>query len=217
MPRKKVVKNAARKKQPSKQATKNPANLLQKIENDFAEAPARIAEQLSKEITALKQKESKLNTTIAKIQTQVSKIEKSIAAAKNASTAAGRKQLAAAKKVLNDTKKDHSISIAALKDTVKSLADAEIRLARIYALAKHLKQFDKDWAKQAKKLKDKEKAKAATKKKVKVAAKSRAKIKAAPQPIERIQPPTLTVIEQPDFDSSVEESEFDDAKQALNN
>src|SRR3990167_7856171 len=132
MPRKKVLKNAARKKQPSKQAIKNPTNLLQKIETDFAEAPARIAEQLTKEITALKQKESKLNTTITKIQSQVSKIEKSIAAVKKAaSTASGRKQLVAAKKVLNDTKKDYAISIATLKETVKSLADAEIKLARI--------------------------------------------------------------------------------------
>jgi hypothetical protein len=213
MSRKKVVKSAARKKQPSKQVAKNSVNTVLKLENDFSEAPAKLAEQLTKEIAALKQKESKLTTTITKIQAQINKIEKSIAAGKNAKTAAAKKQLTAAKKVLNDTKKDYALSNAALKETVAALATTEIKLARITALTKALKQFDKDWAKQAKKLKDKAKAKAAAKPKAKVKAKAKKAKKA-----ESATAPTLTVIEQPssdNIDANTDESEFDDVKQAI--
>lgn len=225
MPRKKVVKSAARKKQPSKQVTKNSISPLQKLEKDFSEAPVKFAEQLTKEIVALKQKETKLNTTISKIQSQVTKIEKSIAVAQKAKTAAGKKQVAAAKKVLNDTKKDYSLSIAALKETTNSLVAAELRLARNAALIKALKQFDKDWAAHAKKLKEKAKAveKAKAEAKAKTAAKANAKkakaskpkARAAAAPVAEKAPPALTVIEQPDFDSTADESEFDEVKQAI--
>ena len=209
MSRKKVVKSAARKKQPSKQVAKNSVNTLLKLENDFSEAPAKLAEQLTKEIAALQQKETKLNTTITKIQAQINKFEKSIAAGKNAKTSAGKKQLVAAKKVLNDTKKDYSLSNAALKETAAALAAAAIKLARITALAKALRLFEKEWAKQAKALKDKAKAKAAGKPKAK-AKKGKKATKAAT--------PTLTVIEQAtsdNIDANADESDFDDVKQAI--
>lgn len=214
MPRKKVVKRAARKKQQSKQATKNLMSPLQKIEKDFSEAPARLTVQLTKEVAALKQKEAKLNTTITKIQSQISKIEKSITVAKRTKTATGKRQLAAVKKALNDTKKDYALSIAALKETRKSLADAEISLARIIALVKAMKQFDKTWANQAKLLKEKAKSKGTKKPKAKKTAKPKAKSGFAAPTVEKLQPPALTVIEQPDYDSSADEAELDDAKQA---
>lgn len=213
MSRKKVVKSAARKKQPSKQVAKNSVNTLLKLENDFSEAPAKLAEQLTKEIAALKQKETKLNTTISKIHAQISKIEKTIAAGKNAKTASAKKQLVAAKKVLNDTKKDYSLSNAALKETTAAVAAAELKLARITALSKALKLFEKEWAKQAKALKDKAKAKAANKPKAKAKTKAKKANKAA-----KAAAPTLTVIEpatSDNIDANVEESEFDDVKQAI--
>lgn len=80
------------------------------------------------------------------------------------------------------------------------------------ALAKHLKEFDKNWAKQAKKLKDAATAKAKAANKPKAKRKSRTSVTRG-----EASQPALTVIEQPDFetfDNSVEESEFDDAKQA---
>ena len=214
MPRKKVVKRAARKKQPSKQATKNSFTPLQKIETDFSEAPARLTEQLTKEVTTLKQKEAKLNTTINKLKSQVSKIEKSVTAAKRTKTKMGKRQLAAAKKALNDTKKDHTLSISALKETIKAVLDAEIRLAKILALTKAMKQFDKSWAKQAKALKQKAKSKDTKKPKTKKTVKPKAKSVFVAPAAGKSQPPALTVIEQPDFDSSVEEAELDDVKQA---
>ncbi len=208
MSRKKVVKTAARKKQPTKQAAKSPASNLSRVESEFSAAPAKIAEQLAKDITALKQKENKLTTTLTKIQAQVSKITKTIAAAKKPATAAAKKQLLAAKKALNDTKKDYALSNAALKEVTAARADAELKFARVTALAKHLKEFDKIWAKQAKVLKDKAKAKAQPKAKTKSKARTAAKTAKA-------QPPALTVIEQPDFDSAADEAaDFDDAKQA---
>lgn len=214
MSRKKVVKSAARKKQTSKQATKSPANALLKMEMDFSQAPAKLAEQLTKEIAALKQKENKLSTTLTKIQAQANKLEKNMAAAKKLGTAAGKKQLLAAKKALNDTKKDYSLSNAALKDTAKAIADAALKLARANALAKHLKAFEKEWAKQAKALKDKAKATAAKKPKSKAKAKAKTttRRKAA-----QAAAPALTVIEQPEFNSyedAADEAQYDDAKQA---
>ena len=205
MSRKKVVKTAARKKQPSKQATKSPASNLSRVESEFSAAPAKIAEQLAKDITALKQKENKLTTTLTKIQAQVSKITKTIAAAKKPATAAGKKQLVAAKKALNDTKKDHALSNAALKEVTAARVEAEIKLARVTALAKHLKEFDKVWAKQAKVLKDKAKAKAQPK------AKGKSKAKKSATRTAKAQPPALTVIEQPDFDSAADDAQFDEA------
>jgi hypothetical protein len=215
MPRKKIVKSAARKNQSSKQATKAPANTLLRMEKEFSEAPAKFAEQLTKEITALKQKENKLNTTLTKIQVQVSKIEKSIAAAKKPASAAGKKQLLAAKKALNDTKKDYALSNTALKETTTALTDAEIRLARVTALAKCLKGFEKDWAQQAKKLKDNAKAKAAGKSKPKATTKTRAGTRRTGK--NQPQQPALTVIEQTSFDSfdnAADETQLDEAKQA---
>lgn len=218
MPRKKAAKSAARKKQSTRQV-KNPVSNLQKLENDFSAAIAKLAEQLIREVVSLKSKENKLNTALTKIQAQIKKIEKSIIAAASVKTSAGRKQLAAAKKVLNDTKKDQALSIAALKETTLAIADAEARSARSTALAKALRQFDKDWAKEVKKLKDKAKAKAnaeAKAKKAKAASKRKAKARPATRhEVERTQPPALTVIEQPNFENTVEEAEFEDLKQVI--
>lgn len=222
MPRNKVVKSAARKKQPSKQASKTPANQLQKLENDFSATPAKLAEQLTKEIAALKQKENKLATTLKKIQTQASKIKKSIVAAKKLSTASGRKQLAAAKKALNDTKKDYALSNAALKETTAAVAQAEINLAKCYALAKLLKAFNKDWAKQARKLKAKAKT-ARQSKSAKPKAKAKAKTKATSRRkasgTKADAVPALSVVEQDNFDnfdhSADENTQLDDVKQAV--
>tara|TARA_R110000868_G_scaffold318196_2_gene578984 strand:+ start:365 stop:1030 length:666 start_codon:yes stop_codon:yes gene_type:complete len=218
MSRKKVVKSAAKKNRKTKQATKTPtkANALLKLELDFSEAPAKIATQLTKEIAAHKQKENKLNTTLTKITKQIAKIEKTIVAAKKQRTATGRKQLTAAKKALNDTKKDYSLSNAALKDTAKQIAATELKLARISALTKSLKAFDKDWAKQAKKLKAVAKTKAA-----KASAKAKGKGKTKAKSTKRRTTAkkavtTLTMIEQPDFDNignTTDESQHDDMRQ----
>lgn len=230
MPRKKVVKSAARKKQPSKQTTKTPASSLQKIENDFSQAPAKLVDQLKKDIAALKQNEYKLATTLSKIQAQADKLVKTIASAQKIKTSAARKQLQAAKKALNNTKKDYSITNTALTKVVNELIDAEVSLARAEALAKLLKQFAKDWPQQAKKLKDKAKqavakAKAQAEAKAKAAAKAKAKPKAkakrkvAPKAVETSAAPALSVIEQPqynNFDQSADEStQFDDIKEAI--
>jgi DNA-binding FrmR family transcriptional regulator len=231
MPRKKVVKSAARKSQPSKQASK-PVNTLQKLETEFSAAPAKLAEQIKKEIAALKQQEAKLNVTLNKIQGQAVKIEKAIAATQKLSTAAGRKQLAAAKKALNDTKKDLALSNTALKANANAIIDAEIKLARYTELAKLLKKFAKDFAAQAKKLKDKavaaEKAKAAAKAKPgktkatktkTTKAKPKAKVKAKSKSTAETASPVLTVVDQADFNSynhtTDEESQLDDVKQAI--
>lgn len=216
MPRKKVVKSAARKKQPSKQANKTPANTLTRIEAEFSETPARLADQYKKEIAALQQKENKLNTTLAKIAAQAKKIEKAIAAAKKPSSSAAKKQLLAAKKALNDTKKDYALSNVALKETTNAIASAERGLAKAAALAKHLKAFEKDWNKQAKELKNKAKASASAKSKTKSKAKTR-RISRSEKGVAPSSQPALTVVEQAPHDSydDSDDSQLDDAKQAV--
>lgn len=214
MPRKKVVKSAARKKQRSKQTSKTPVNQVQKLENDFSQTPAKLAEHITKEITALKQRENKLKTTLNKIQAQASKLEKAIAAAKKLTTAAGRKQLAAAKKALNDTKKDYTLSNAALKANTAALEAAETSLAKFNALAKLLKDFTKTWAKQAKLLKAKAKAKIKGK-----AAKPKAKPKAKRSAKKTEVAPALAIVEHSKFDNfdqaAHEDTQLDDTKQAV--
>lgn len=206
MPRKKAV---SRKKQTNSKS----ANATPRLENDFFAAPAKLAEQLSKDAAQLQSKQKKLADTVAKIQNQASKIEKSIAAAKKPTSASAKKQLLAAKKALNDTKKDYALSINALKAATQAVDDNALAHARAIALAKYLKNFDKEWAKQAKKIKDAARAKAAAaaKARAKAAAKAKAanksrkktkaKVKSTKPQIENNPAPAFTVIEQPQFDS----------------
>lgn len=226
MPRKKVVKSAARKKQSTKQTAKSSSSTsLQKIENDFHDAPAKLIDQLNKDIAALQQKENKLATTLSKIQAQADKLTKTIASTQKLKTAAARKQVQAAKKALNSTKKDYAITNAALKTVANQLIEMQISLLKAESLAKLLKHFAKDWPKQVKKLKDKAKQQAAARAKTEAKAKNKAKAKKVKSKRKTSSAsgqsgtaPTLTVIEQPaqsHFDTSTDEaSEFDDVNEA---
>lgn len=237
MPRKQAPKSAARKKQASNvkkaKPTQTKTSNVAKLETEFFATPARLAAELIKEVAAEKQKAAKYAATVTKIEAQANKVAKTIATAKTPTTAAAKKQLLAAKKALNDTKKDLTLSNTALRTATQEVAKAETRLARAQALAKYLKDFEKTWATQAKKLQAEAKAKAAAAAKAKALAKAKAdakakaaaaakakkKAKKASRPTstkENSLQPTLTVIEQPlhdTYDTDGDASQTDDAKQ----
>jgi predicted nucleic acid-binding Zn-ribbon protein len=200
MPRKKTAKGPAK----NKKATNNSFVGLKKMEKDFHDTPAQLSAQLNKEISVLKQKENKLKSALNKSKAQVAQAEKKIkAAAKNKSTSAGKKQWLAAKKNHSQLMKSHIDLNKQHQEIFKSIETATTSQSKYAALRKHLSQFEKDWAKQVKKLKLKAKAKAKVKKaKVrKVNAKP-----AAAMPIEDKSPQTDT------FESILNDVSIDEAE-----
>lgn len=161
MPRKNNAKPSTK-----RQASANTLVALQKTENDFYNVPAKLAEQLNKEISKLKKKENKLKNAVNKAQAQIKTNENKTNSGK-LKTPAGKKQLKAIKKILSEATKNKNVLNKELQETVKSLDSALSKHAKLNALQKHLAQFDKEWKKNSKKLKAKVKVKAKTKVKAK--------------------------------------------------
>jgi hypothetical protein len=159
-----------------RQTTNKSFAAVQKMEKDFLQAPAKLAAQLNKEISPLKQKESKLKTAINKIREQLKNSEKRIQTAKTKPTSIGKKQLHAAKKGHSNILKTHITLNKQLQEITKSLETVAAKQAKFIALRKHLNQFKKEWAKEAKIIK----TKANTKIKTKAPTKRTSKLKTSP-------------------------------------
>lgn len=179
MSRNKTAKRTAKRPSPSKNITLATA---QKIEKDFVEAPARLIAQLNKEIAAAQTKENKLKNAANKIKAQVKNSEARVkAAAKAKNTSAGKKQLNVAKKAHAEIAKAQADLDKQLKEANQSLESIANKHAKFVALSKHLSQFEKEWAKKAKKLKASKKAKIKAKTK-KVTAKAKLPVVEPEQP-----------------------------------
>lgn len=166
---------------------KNTIASTDKMEKDIASVPAKLAAQLNKEITSLKQKENKLKTAHNKIKTDVKNWETRIKAASKAQkSAAAKKRLNAAKKAYTQANKTQDGVSKELQQTVQTLETLLNKQAKFTALSKLLNQFEKEWARNSKKASAANKAKA---KKKKSAKKSKvAKTPAVPVTIPAEQP-----------------------------
>jgi hypothetical protein len=172
MPRNKTAKRSAKR---NTIITNRALATAQKMEKDFIEAPAKLAAPLDKEIASLKQKENKVKTALHKIKAQLKNWESRIKAATKAKgTSAGKKQLSVAKKAYRETIQTQAELNKELKLTLQLLETATNKQAKFYALSKLLKQFDKEWARNARKAKASKKVKAKAKRQT-VKAKTKAK------------------------------------------
>lgn len=127
---------------------------LSKMEKEFLSAPAKLVAHLSKEIIMLKKNEKHLKNAASQNQHDLKAIQKQLKqAAKNKSTSAGKKQLMQAKKSQKDALRVQALLAKELKQIAKSLTSATEKQSKLAALRKHLKQFNKDWAQESKKVK----------------------------------------------------------------
>lgn len=216
MPRSKSAKRTSKRasKRASKPATKRVASkpttanntfaTVQKMEKDFLKVPGQLASSLTREVSSLKQKEAKLKAAGQKLKAQIKTAETRMKAAnKNKNTATGKKQFSAAKKMHAESVKSQSGVNKDLQETVKSLENVGLAQTRLLALHKHLTQFEKEWAKQAKQLKAKALAKAKAKPKKSKNKRSAAAPAQTPM-MEDHQPETRS------FDSAYEEIQQDE-------
>lgn len=151
MPRKKTAKRTTKRRM-----TKNTLAIMQKLEKDFLQAPAKLADQLNKEILSLKQKENKLKNVINKIKAQIKNSETRVqTATKFKNTSAGRKQLNIAKKAYSETVKTQTALSKQSQEITKLLDVITKKQTKLAALRKHLSQFEKEWAANSKKIKNK--------------------------------------------------------------
>lgn len=155
MSRKKTARRIAKRQSPNKNAS-----ITQKMEQEFMRTPAKLSAQLNKDIIVLKQKENKLKAAFNKQKSQVKNSENRINVAALKTTAMGKKQLKKAKKAHSALLKNQAVLNKQLNATTKLLHAAMDKQAKLAALKKQLNQFEKDWAKSAKKVTVKDKAKA---------------------------------------------------------
>lgn len=155
MPRNKTGKRTAK-----RQVKVNTLVTVQKLEKDFMGIPAKLAAQLNKEVNALKQKENKLKNAASKAKAQLKNSDARVKAASKMKTAAGKKQLNAAKKAHSETVKAHAALNSQLQEATQSLESVVQKQAKFSSLSKHLNQFEKEWAKNSKKMKARKKVKA---------------------------------------------------------
>lgn len=155
MPRNKTGSRTAK-----RQNTTSPLATIKQMEKDFSQAPAQLAAHISKEIAAHKQQQNKLKNALEKTKAQAKTSEKRMKSMKG-----NKKQLTAAKKAHAEVIKTQTGLTKQLQDVAHSLESFSAAQAKTVALRKALAQFDKDWAKNVKKLEAKAKAKAKSKKK----------------------------------------------------
>lgn len=140
-------------KKTAKRITKRPSTTktFAIMQKDFHDAPAKLTTWLNKEIAALKQKEIKLKNAVSKITAQVKKSESRIQDANHVKNLQLRKKrLTKAKKSHDQLKTVHTGLNKELQATTKSLDEASLKYSKLAALRKHITQFEKEWAKQAK-------------------------------------------------------------------
>lgn len=163
MSRKKTARRAAK-----RQSMNNKSSMAQAMEQEFMRTPAKLSAQLNKDILVLKQKENKLKTALNKQKSQAKNSESRIKAAASKTTAAGKKQLKKAKKAHKVLVKNQAALNKQLQSASKLLQAAMDKQAKLMALKKHLMQFEKDWAKGAKKVAVKAKVKTKQRKRAQV-------------------------------------------------
>lgn len=146
-----MSRNKTAKRINKRQALNNLAT-LQKIEKDFLTTPVKLAGHLNKEIASLKQKESKLKKEITKNNAQIKNAETRIKLSTKSKTATGKRQLTSAKKVFKKIMKNHFGLNKQYHTLTKSLQQLIEKQTKLLALGKYLKQFDKEWLKNSKKL-----------------------------------------------------------------
>lgn len=154
MPRNKIVKRTNK-----RQASNNVMANVQKMENEWMLAPAKLAAQLNKEVNAHKRKENKLKKAADKIQVTLARAETRIKSASQANTPTSKKTLKKAKKIHNEASKAHSDVNKKWKQATQALTSLLDKYAKLIALDKHLSQFEKEWIKSIKALKAKAKSK----------------------------------------------------------
>jgi septal ring factor EnvC (AmiA/AmiB activator) len=160
MPRNKTAKRTNK-----SQTMSNILVSVQKMEKDFIQTPSRLAAQLSKEVNAHKQQENKLKNALNKIKSTLKNAETRVKSAiKVKHTSTGKKQFKIAKKVQGEAVKLHNDLNKQLQAISKALESLLNKHAKLSALGKHVRQFDKEWSKASKKTKVKAKAKTQTRK-----------------------------------------------------
>lgn len=146
MPRKKNAKRA-------KKSLKARTNVvtIQKLERDFLRSPMKLARQLNKDVTSLKQKDSRIKKAINKIDATAANAEKRL---KNAEalkhTSAGKKKFVKAKKAHMKSSQLLAGLNKQLNKNTKMLDEASARHEKLVALRKNISQFEKEWATRAK-------------------------------------------------------------------
>lgn len=157
---KRTVTKASKATASKTKVTKATSPAQNSLEKSFSDLPAKLLAHFAKEVTSLKQAESKMKASLLKLKATMAKAK------------TGPKAKAAAKAVATLSKQ--------LQDTASSLFEATQKQAKISALRKHLTSFEKEWAGKLKAMKAKlaAKAKLASKPKTKKTRKS-SKAKAA--------------------------------------
>lgn len=109
---------------------------IQKAEKDLLTLPAQLATKTQKETAKLKKNETKLKSSIAKLAQQVK---------------------AADGKKLKKVKKIYDGAVKQFDGFSKELQILSAKTSKLQALAKHIRQFEKDWTKQPVSVKNKPK------------------------------------------------------------
>lgn len=155
--------------------------------SDLISMPHQLSAQVNKDLAACGQQQKKIKSSMIKLSAQIKASEKRMKAASKIKTATGKKQAMILKKAHADLMKQEIALTKDLKTAGSDLADLNMQQKKLAALAKHMSQFEKEWAKQEKQMKAKEKAKAKAKVKAKKA--KRQSKKAAPmQPVQEMMP-----------------------------
>lgn len=159
MARKKTAKRSAK-----RQPFRNAVTTIEQMEKDFVKTPARLAGQLKKEITALKTKENKLKQALGKVNMNVKMSEKKLEdASSKRDTVALRKKYMKLKKSYHAYMKEHARLDKELQSATKSLNTLITHQAKLTALNKYIKQFDKEWLNKSKGIKKDKVGKSKTK------------------------------------------------------
>lgn len=142
---------------------------IEKIQQALFKVPAKLITELHKEIKNHRKKEVKLKSAINKLRAELNKSESRVRTASDkVDTSVGKKKFKKAKTSHNKFIKIHSELNKDLQKNSDSLESLETNQAKLVALHKHLNQFEKDWAKNAKKLINDAQAKPKQEKKVKI-------------------------------------------------
>lgn len=169
----------------AKRASKRVPMTVHQMESEIFAAPAKLAVQLNKEINSLKQKENKFKNAFNKMSAQLKKSSARIKAAdKLKHTSAGKKKLKKAKKSHQEIAKSQAVFNKQLQEIMQSLERTQHNHSKLIALGKHMSQFEKEWARNAKKNK-------VTKAKSKTSAKSPAMDQSQMESFESKMEPTM--------------------------
>lgn len=174
MSRKKSAKRSAK-----RQTMTNILATVQKLEKEFIQVPAQLANRLTKEINTHQKQESKLAKALNKASSLAKKAESRFKALVNAKSpsAANKKQVKIAKNAHNDAKQLHAELSKQLQAVTTSIEALLSKQSKLESLGKYLNQFEKEWAKAIRDAKKAAKHKAEAKANAKANAKAKTKTK----------------------------------------